>query len=289
MLRLKDIPPEEMPDVVRVANELYEKDRRRAEQDQERLNYVDAAEELGVPPEYMEQAAQELHRRRVAEAEVRNRKKVWKSIAIGGGVGVVTVFLMMGIFTVRSVETVTPSASAPVAQGQPLELSNPSLETFGPGVENRWTFDRNNSTQATTSFQQEGPRGGVAVIRVEKFGTAEGPHRASFETIQTPASPLGKKDIAFDIRGQGLRKVRVYLERGAHERWRSPELRIPTGWQTLRVPLGNFQHQVQSGNRWRNRGRSRPEQIDRISFKLGDFMNEPNASGEVRLDNVRFE
>ncbi len=290
MLRLKDIPPEEMPEVVRVANELYEKDRRRAEQDQERRNYVDAAEELGVPPEYMEQAAQELHRRRVAEAEVKNRSKVWKSVAIGGGVGVLTVFLMMGMFTVRSVETVPATPVQQVAQAQPEFLTQVAPETFDAGAANRWTFTMNPSTRATTTFEEEeGLRRGVAVIRVEQFGTTGGPHRANFESIQTPPSLAGKKEIQFDLRGQGLKNIRVYLERGQNERWRSPELKIPSGWQSVRVPLGNFQHQVHSGGRWRTRGRVRPDQIDRVSFKLGDFMNEPSAKGEVRLDNVRFE
>jgi hypothetical protein len=60
--RLEDIPVEKMPDVVRRATEMHE-------QDQARRNYVAAAEEMGVPREYLERAAHELQQQGVAQAQ----------------------------------------------------------------------------------------------------------------------------------------------------------------------------------------------------------------------------
>src|SRR5205807_918200 len=69
MLRLKDVPEEDMPEVVRVASELYERDREQAAQDQAKQAYVDAAGEVGLPPEYLERASEEVHARRVARVQ----------------------------------------------------------------------------------------------------------------------------------------------------------------------------------------------------------------------------
>lgn len=293
MLRLKDVPPEQMPEVVRIANQLYEKDQRLAEQDQERDSYVNAAEELGVPKEYMERAAAELHRQKVIEAQDKqqtNGRKALIMAAVGAGVGA---FLLVGLIgTTRTETRLAPPrvvTSAPPIQAKPMNpVSSPTFESFDTSPETRWTFDKNSGTEATVGFQQESGRGQVAVIRVERFGAVNGKdHRANFDSLLTPPS-AGMRELTFDMRGEGLRKVRVYFERGS-ERWRSDPLTVPSGWSTFRVNLGNFQHQIKDGNRWRNGRAARPEVVDRVSFKFGDFMNPPTAKGEVRLDNIRFE
>src|SRR5947209_2320151 len=88
MLRLKDVSEEDMPEVVRVASELYERDREQAAQDQAKQAYVDAAGEVGLPPEYMERASAEVHARRVARIKQRRTVRMaWLAaavVALGG-------------------------------------------------------------------------------------------------------------------------------------------------------------------------------------------------------------
>src|SRR5688572_21737574 len=75
MLRLKDVAPGEMPEVLRVASELYEKDQQELVRAQERQHVVDAAAEVGLPQEYLERAAHELHQRRVVAVVERRQRR----------------------------------------------------------------------------------------------------------------------------------------------------------------------------------------------------------------------
>jgi hypothetical protein len=68
MQRLEQIPPEEMPQVVRIAAEMVENDRQLEAEADERLATIAAAKEAGVPEEVLERAAEEwLRRRHVAK------------------------------------------------------------------------------------------------------------------------------------------------------------------------------------------------------------------------------
>src|SRR4051794_29334133 len=75
MLRLENVPPEQMPEVVHIASELYEKDRQLDVESQERQATVEAAKEVGLPEEYLHRAAAELHVRRVAQAQQRGQRR----------------------------------------------------------------------------------------------------------------------------------------------------------------------------------------------------------------------
>lgn len=290
MLRLKDVPPEQMPEVVRIANQLYEKDQRLAEQDQERNSYVSAAEELGVPKEYLEKAAAELHRQRVVESHDKQQGKakaiMFFAAALAGGIA-----LVMTGFLITPTRMSPPPRVAEVAVPQTAGTPGGAafeFENFNTLPETRWTFEKNASTQAQVTYETEGARGKVAVIRIDRFGTTEGKHRANFDSVLAPPT-AAQRDLTFDMRGRDLRKVRVYLEQGNRMRWRSDELTIPSDWSSFRINLNNFDRQVREGDRWRNDGSGRPDVVTRVSFKFGDFMNPPSAKGEVRLDNIRFE
>jgi hypothetical protein len=277
MLRLKDIPPEQMPEIVRIAGELYERDQQTADQDKQRQDYVAAAEELGVPQEYLERAADELHRRRVGESHQRSgsRKLLYGGIAAG----LLATVVIVGTFGTRT-------ARAPVATTPPAATTPVIFESFEAGSETRWTLDRDTGTLGQISFPQEAGRGQVAAIRVEKFGATR--YRANLNSLVPPAAATGNT-LAFDARGQGLRNIRVYFERGSQERWRSPELRIPDNWRPISVQLSNFEHQTRSGNgEWRVTRRSRPPSDTTLSFKVGTFINSRESRGEVRLDDLRF-
>jgi hypothetical protein len=83
MARLKDVRPEDMPDLIREAQQEYEKDRRRRCDEHSREELADAAQELGLPVEYLERAAASYQNRLAARARWRQRFK--GAMLFGGG------------------------------------------------------------------------------------------------------------------------------------------------------------------------------------------------------------
>src|SRR5262245_21890563 len=87
MLRLKDVATEQMPEVVRLASELYEQERGEIVAAGERQAAVEAAAEVGLPPEYLERAAELLHARRVEQIHQRRRRSrtLWAALGVALG------------------------------------------------------------------------------------------------------------------------------------------------------------------------------------------------------------
>lgn len=71
MERLKQVTPQEMPEVLRLASELYARDRAEIERAQESREIAAAATEAGLPAEYLERAAAMLQAHRVPAAPPR--------------------------------------------------------------------------------------------------------------------------------------------------------------------------------------------------------------------------
>ena len=88
MLRMKDVPPDQMAEVVRVAGELYDAEQA---QTQERRATVAAAAEMGLPNEYLDCAASAVHARHVEQIATPRRRRVGLlagiavAVALGGG------------------------------------------------------------------------------------------------------------------------------------------------------------------------------------------------------------
>jgi len=278
MLRLKDLPPEEMAEVVRVASELQQRDQRANDDQRERQHVVDAAEEVGLPAEYLEQAAAEIHQRRVADTIARRRRKSW---ALGAS-------LVGGSVLLGLIFTGTQSARRASLQATPPQ----SIESFSADPELRWKLNQNPATQSSVRFAEEAQRGGVAVIRVDRFGrSADGKFWANLDLTQGGTDLTGRKSVSFDVRGKGLPQLRLYLENGALERWRSPALTVPGTWAKRSVRLDQFDYQTRksSSDSWSVNRYQPPKQVRELSFKLGDFVNPVSAKGEVALDNVVAE
>ena len=93
------------------------------------------------------------------------------------------------------------------------------------------------------------------------------------------------------MKGTGLRNVRLYLENGPTERWRSQSVAVADSWSTHRLRLQDFDHQTRAGSsdQWRKVNSSSPGQIERFSFKLGSFVNEIGSKGEVDISDLRLE
>lgn len=259
MLRLKDVPPEEMAEVVRVAGALYDRESAEA---RERKATIDAAAEMEIPVAYLERAAAEVHARRVEQVRRRRRRRngalatLAAAVAIGGGWRV-------------------------------LHPPPPAAWTLDTGAPAAVTLVKNDQTRAATTVQD-----GAATLRVERFGKeANGDYYANL-TMEPPSTLAGYQTVRLRVRGEGgLRQARFYLENGPTERWRSPAIALTGDWQTVTLRLERFERQTraEAGGNWRVAAYRAPGGVRQLSLKVGEFMNDVSARGEAAVDDVRFE
>ncbi|MES2464015.1 MAG: hypothetical protein V4671_25875 [Armatimonadota bacterium] len=259
MLRLKDVPPEEMSEVVRVASEMQ--DRETAET-RERLATVAAASEVGIPEEYLERAAAEVHQRRVAAVLAKRRKRrrmfsIIGAVAALGGVGAVTF------------NTLTPPAAVTVS----VEQAVPELSE---GVE--------------ATLRTEGAENVLTVSRFTK--DARGTYNANISLAPPKPSLAGYKTAKFTLRGTGsLKQIRLDIQNGPTERWKGPLISVPSEKTTVSVPLREFTYQRRgsSGSAWRSQGYRAMGDVTRLGFKTGEAVNPIDATGSVAVGDIRFE
>lgn len=176
-----------------------------------------------------------------------------------------------------------------IAAGAALLLwPAPSFSDDFSGAANRWVLDKSRGTEAGVDYVTEEGRGSVARVRVDKFAPLpDGTYQVNLDRTGV-VSAKGLDVAAFDVRGDGLTVTRLYLEAG-DERWRSPPLTITPEWTTHELPLSAFDHQIRQGGTWQTGGAADPGEVTTLSLKLGHYMNEADAHGEVRFDNLRLE
>ncbi len=271
VLRLENVPPEQMPEVVHIASELYERDRLKDAETQERQATVDAAKEVGLPEEYLHRAAAELHVRRIAQAQKSRKRRAGVIAVVGaalalGGAG--------GLYVIRS------QVSAPPAVVQTVQTATAPAFTSSS-----WKLSMNSGTQASVDYGS-----GLATIRVRRFAVdSAGRFNANLNTIDGAQNLAGIRSISFNVHGT-LPQVRLYLEHG-DQRWRSPALPVEGQERQVKVDLTQFERQTRSGSngQWEKAGYQAPETVDNLSYKTGWFVNDANASGDVTIGDVRFE
>lgn len=267
MLKLENVSPQEMPEVVRIASELYEKDQEKEGEAQEREATLNAAEEVGLPPEYLHRAAAEMHNRRVVEIEERRLKRRRLLAATAAVLGIGSV--------IWGVNYISAPAPAP----------SPAVYTFS-AAEN-WTGQVNEGTQAKVVVNE-----GKLTIQVEKFvPDAKGTYFANADTYQIPPNLARYETVRFRVRGEGLPNVRLYLENGPTERWRSQPVTVAPSAQEVILPLDKFERLTRpdASAPFQRQAYRKPDSLERLSFKTGDFVNDANAKGEIIIDNVTFE
>jgi hypothetical protein len=272
MLKLENVTPQEMPEVVRIASELYQQDQQKEGEAQERQATLDAAEEVGLPAEYLHRAAEEMHARRVVEVQERRRKRT-NLMAVTGivaslGVTVWLFSLLMAPPAIAPPMTAPPAITVPVTPQQ-------------------WNLQANPQTQATIRIQDN-----AMTIQVEKFvPQPNGSYFANADTYQVPPSLEGYQNVRFRVRGTGLSQTRLYLENGPTERWRSRAIPITPNGQEVTLRLQEFEHLTRpfANTQFKRQEYTQPGRIERLSFKTGDFVNDVGAKGEVTIDNVKFE
>ncbi|GAB4452732.1 MAG: hypothetical protein OHK0029_04200 [Armatimonadaceae bacterium] len=253
MLKLKDVPEEHTSEVVRLAAEMQMRDE---ETQQQQKSRVSAAEEVGISPEYLEKAAQEVHARKVIEIEERRKRN-----RIIGGVAAAAAAAGSIWFFTRPPAPTTLNLTAPTAVTQRVSTG----------------------TQATVTQQN-----GVAEITVNRFvPNAEGEYYANIE-LTGPTSLAGYRNMSFTVQGEGLQNFRVDVENGT-ERWKSQNLPVPGSEQRVTLNLDALQKQEQVNGKWRNVRGGKPGDVQRITVKTGETINSPDASGTLRIKDVRFE
>lgn len=283
MLKLENIPPEQMPEIVRVASELQERDLQQDAEAQNRQSTIAAAEEVGLPETYLHQAANELHARRVAQIEQRRQRRTGLMT-----VGTVVVALGLGGYLVSSIFTSTRFASPQVAASAiavtPRATVNaPLLQPFNAA---QWGLNTSSGTQANVIYEN-----GTAKVTIQKFTPdRSGRYFANLNTKTGIQNLSNYRAATFRAAGT-LPYVRLYLENG-NERWRSPALAVPAaGEQTLRLDLNQFERQERGrdGISWSKARYQPPAAIENFSFKFGSFVNDANATGTVNLSDLQFE
>jgi len=258
MLRMKDVPPDQMAEVVRVAGELYDAEQA---QTQERHATVAAAAEMGLPKEYLDRAASVVHARRVEQIATQRRRRAGLLVGIG-----VAGALGGGWFVTH------PRPAAPLAY------------SFQPS---QWTQESDPASKAAVTFAN-----GAATLHVDHFAMPAGGDQffVNLNTKDVPSTLAGYRTVSFRAQSAGLPNVRLYLE-NADERWRSANLSVPSGGQVFRLNLDQFDHQTRdpAAGKWRKAGASAPGHVEQLSFKVGYYVNNADAHGDVQISDLRFQ
>jgi hypothetical protein len=260
--------------VLRIAFELQAEHEAGEERKVSDAAFHEAALEVGLDPQLLARAEEELARRERLAAEAARRarrRRRLAAVAVASAIGLGAAGLGL----------------APVLFPPPPA---PWLETFDASdVAGRWALDRNPDTRATLSWQAEAGRGQVAVVRVDGFAPAhDGAYHVNLDGLLAPEDASRYRELVVDLKGS-LPAARVYLEAGTEERWRSPAIAVQRDWTTHRLPLRSFERQERRRGAWRTVGWSAPEGVSQLSVKLGHYMNPAEAAGEIFVDALRFE
>lgn len=255
MLKLKDVPEENVGEVIRSAANMQMKEEAEAQQ---KSATVAAAEEMGISEEYLERATQQVHAQRVAEIQKRRRRNgILGAVAAVVGATAGIAYLMR--------------PPAPLT----VDLSQPTAVTA------RISEGTEAAVQAVN---------GGAAITVNKFGpNAQGTYFANAQ-LTGPTSLSGYRNMSFTVSGDGgLKNIRIDLENG-NERWKGPVVSVSSSQpQTYNLSLDQFHRQAERGGQWRNGGNARPGDIKQITVKTGDTINTPDSVGTVEVRDVTFK
>lgn len=245
--------------VMELAVDLYAEELRAEEQEERARSMIAAAREVGVPEAYVKRAADVVRQRKAADAL--RRKRLARNL------------------TISAVVVAAAAGAIHLLQEPPLE---PFVESFDAAGD-RWSLNKNPESEATATLD------GVAHLQIERFGlSGDGKFHVNLDRVIDLPAVDRHETVSFRARARGLRTLRLYLE-GSDERWRSPPVTPGPAWSLHRLPLASFEHQTRTGDGWRVTGKGDPRDVRALSFKVGHYMNPANATGEVELDDLRFE
>lgn len=226
-----------------------------------------AATEVGVPPELVARATVMVDERRAAEALRRQRR---------------TRVAMIGSAAVAAVVGLTVALwPAPV----------PVIVDGFEGASTRWALDKNAETSAALrpTAGADGVADHAVAVAVERFGAqADGKYHVNLDR-HAALPPLDRHhQVTVRVRGHGLPVVRVFLE-GDGVRWRSPPITVGAEWGEHTLTLDSFERQQRKPGGFEVVGRGDVADVRQWSLKLGHYMNPVDATGEIEIDELRFE
>jgi len=259
VLKQTDIPAEDQSEIFRIADKLYREDeehRRNADAS------AAAAAELGVPQEYLDRAAQELHVQRL-EAVKAKRKRFWiiPVIALTG----ISLTLIMTLTLSRAPTPISPRVMSTGVVTNVYDLSEAQVRA-NPGSKG--------SISATQS---------AATLQIEQFGPDE--NGDFYGNVLIPAGNIREvENVSASVACNGIANVRLDLEAG-DVRWKGP---ISPGNSTVSISAKEFQKQVRRGSSWKNTAWSAPSGKLRIAFKTGKSINDASTKGTLTVTNVEL-
>ena len=257
MLKQTDIPAEDQAEIFRIADKLYREDeehRRNADAS------AAAAAELGLPQEYLDRAAQELHVQRL-EAVKAKRRRTWIIPVIAlAGIGV------LGVVTLSR-------APAPIS---PVRMTTSSVTNIYDLSDA--TVRANSESKGSISASKD-----AATLQIEQF--SPNPSGDFYGNIIVPAGNVREfENLAANVAASGIENVRVDLETD-DVRWKGP---VSSANSKISISANYFQRQVRQGSNWKNTAWSPPSGNLRIAFKTGKSINDASTKGTLTVTNVEL-
>jgi hypothetical protein len=259
VLKQTDIPAEDQAEIFRIADKLYRED----EEHRRNANAsAAAAAELGLPQEYLDRAAQELHVQRL-EAVKAKRKRFWiiPVIALTG----ISLTLIMTLTLSRAPTPISPRV---MSTGSVTNVYDLSTATVRANPESKGSISANSS---------------AATLEIDQFvPDSKGDF---YGNIIVPTGNVREVEaVTAQVAGNSIPNVRLDLEAG-DVRWRGPV--SPTG-TSVSISAKEFQKQVRQGSNWKNTAWSPPSGKLRIAFKTGKSINDASTKGTLTVTNVEL-
>lgn len=259
MLKQTDIPAEDQTEIFRIADKLYREDE---EQRRNADASAAAAAELGVPQEYLDRAAQELHLQRL-EAVKAKRKRFWiiPVIALTG----ISLTLIMTLTLSRAPTRISPGVMSTGSVTNVYDLSEAQVRA-NPGTKG--------SISATKS---------AATLQIEQFIPDENGDFYGNVLVST-GNIREVETVSASVAGRGIPNIRIDLEAG-DVRWKGP---VSSSNTSVSISAKEFQKQVRQGSGWKNTSWDPPSGKLRIAFKTGKSINDASTKGTLTVTNVEL-
>jgi hypothetical protein len=222
--RVEDLQSTEIPEVLRVASELYARDRAEIERAAQHRELLKAAAEAGLPPEYLDRAAAAIHARRLAHAR---RQQRWQA----GGVAALALALGVALAPTRR-EVPSPydppmqsALAPPPAPILPLPAVDPAGSLLPVDLSGQVTHGLDQAMLDTpgNNLSDLGP--GILTLAGVQFRTegvvVVGPGQTESRLTNGPV------DVPEEVEGIpiGRKARRLYFLHGTHF-WTDPGTRI---------------------------------------------------------------
>jgi len=257
VLKQTDIPAEDQAEIFRIADRLYREDeehRRNADAS------AAAAEELGIPKEYLDRAAQELHLQRL-EAVSAKRRQNW-----------IIAVVALASFGILGIVLLSP-APAP----------NPPVRMASSSVTNVYDLSDASVRANPESKGSISTNSSAATLQIDQFlPDSKGDF---YGNLLVEAGNVREVEaVTALVAGSGIPNVRVDLEAG-DIRWKGPV--SPTG-TSVSISAKEFQRQVRQGTNWKNTSWQPPSGKLKIAFKTGKTVNDVSTRGTLTVTNVEL-